>query len=169
MTGASRGTHGIHCQVPTPGLSDTTGPARPVEQDWAQKHLLPLTLSHPPCPGPCPSVHPLTWMEKLCPGLVLWCSPGCFSKDGGEQGLLICAGGRQAVVVGLSSIEGFGRGAARVQQQLPFLSVLGEVIGEKSALDPLVQPAIPGLFSKPSSDPEAPKKYPKRPSVWHVS
>lgn len=43
------------------------------------------------------------------------------------------------MVVGLSSIEGFGRGAARVQQQLPFLSVLGEAVGEKSALEPLVQ------------------------------
>lgn len=43
------------------------------------------------------------------------------------------------MVVGLGSIEGFGRGAARVQQQLPFLSVLGEAKGEKSALETLVQ------------------------------
>lgn len=56
---------------------------------------------------------------------------GCFGKNGGEQGLLICASGRQAVVVGLSSIEGFGRRAARVQQQLPFLSVLREAIRKK--------------------------------------
>lgn len=56
------------------------------------------------------------------------------------------------MVVGLGSIEGFGWGAARVQQQLPLLSVLGEAMGEKSAPGPLVQPAFPGLSSQPSAD-----------------
>lgn len=53
---------------------------------------------------------------------------GCLGEDGGEQRLLICASRRQAVVVGLGSIEGFGWGAARVQQQLPLLSVLVRVL-----------------------------------------
>jgi hypothetical protein len=48
---------------------------------------------------------------------------GCFGKDGGEQGLLICVSGRQPMVAGLSSIEGFGGGTTRVPQQL-LLSVL---------------------------------------------
>lgn len=47
------------------------------------------------------------------------------------------------MVVGLGSIESFGRGAARVQQQLPFLSVLEVVMGEKSAPGPL-DPAFHG-------------------------
>lgn len=33
------------------------------------------------------------------------------------------------MIVGLGSIEGFGGWAARVQQQLPLLSVLGEAMG----------------------------------------
>lgn len=37
------------------------------------------------------------------------------------------------MIVGLGSIEGFGGWAARVQQQLPLLSVLGETTGETSA------------------------------------
>lgn len=40
------------------------------------------------------------------------------------------------MVVGLSSIEGFGRGAARVQQQLPFLSVLREAIRKSEPWGP---------------------------------
>ena len=43
------------------------------------------------------------------------------------------------MVVGLSSIEGFGRGAARVQQQFPLLSVLGKAMEEKSGPEPLVR------------------------------
>lgn len=49
------------------------------------------------------------------------------------------------MVVGLGSIEGFGGGAARVQQQLPLLSVLGETIREKSAPGCSVQPAFLGF------------------------
>lgn len=43
-------------------------------------------------------------------------------------------------------------GSRRVQQQLPLLSVLGEIIREKSAPEPLVQPAFPGFPSQPNSD-----------------
>lgn len=101
---------------------------------------------------PCP-VHVLMLLHAL--GV---CSrhvndvAGCLGKNGGEQGLLVRASGRQAVVIGLGSIEGFGGGAARVQQQLPLLSVLGEIIREKAALEPLVQPAFPGFSSQPNSD-----------------
>lgn len=55
------------------------------------------------------------------------------------------------MVIGLGSIEGFGGGAARVQQQLPLLSVLGEIIREKAVLEPLVQPAFPGFSSQANS------------------
>lgn len=73
---------------------------------------------------------------------------GCFGKDGGQQGLLICAGRRQAVVIGLSSIKGFGRRAAR-QKQLPFFLVLGETMKEKSNPGPLVQSITSQLSSHP--------------------
>lgn len=53
---------------------------------------------------------------------------GCLGEDGGEQRLLISASRGQAVIVGLGSIEGFGGWAARVQQQLPLLSVLVRVL-----------------------------------------
>lgn len=47
----------------------------------------------------------------------------------GESGACssVPASGRPAVVVGLSSTEGFGSGAVRVLQQLPLLSVLVHV------------------------------------------
>lgn len=53
---------------------------------------------------------------------------GCVSRDGRERGLLVSVSGRQAVGTGFSSVEGLGRGAARVQQQLPLLSVLVPVL-----------------------------------------
>lgn len=78
MTGASRGTHRIHCQVPTPGLSDTSVPACPLEQGWAQRHLLPLTFSHPPCPGPSPSIPSFNMdgeaLPRLGPVVLTWLS-----------------------------------------------------------------------------------------------
>lgn len=40
------------------------------------------------------------------------------------------------MVVGLGSIEGFGRGATGVQQQLPLLPILGGASREKSAPGP---------------------------------
>lgn len=49
------------------------------------------------------------------------------------------------MVVGLSSIEGFRGGAARVQQQLPLLSILGEAMGETLSASCL------GLYPQPSA------------------
>ena len=39
---------------------------------------------------------------------------GCFSKGEEHRALLLCASGRQVVLVGLSSTGGFGRRAAGV-------------------------------------------------------
>lgn len=52
---------------------------------------------------------------------------GCLCKDGGQQGLFVHAGRRQAVVIGLGSIEVF-RGKAARQKQLPLLFVLVRVL-----------------------------------------
>lgn len=75
------------------------------------------------------------------------------------------------MVVGLGSIESFGRGAARVQQQLPLLSVLEVVMGEKSTPGPL-DPAFHGCYPQPSSDLKHQKyfykEYPKCPALWNA-
>lgn len=54
------------------------------------------------------------------------------------------------MIVGLGSIESFGGWAARVQQQLPLLSVLGETTGETSAPRPLIQPTLLGSPLSPA-------------------